>query len=68
VKVGDRVLTTDRFTATVVAISPKRRPSGYLEVVVQYDPGQDGVRLLDIGHYPDRDLTPIPDEEVDDAE
>jgi hypothetical protein len=66
VNVGDRVLTPDRYTATVVAVAPKRHRSGYLPVVVRYDPGQDGISLLDVGNYPDTLLTPIPDEEVDD--
>jgi hypothetical protein len=68
VKPGDRVLTPDRFTGTVVHVAPRRHESGYLPVVVQYDPGQDGLRLLDIGSYPDDLLTPIPDEEVPDRD
>jgi hypothetical protein len=65
-KRGDRVLTPDRFTGTVVAVAPHRSPNGYLHVVVKYDPGQDGATLQNIGSYPDSLLTPIPDEEVDD--
>ena len=65
-KPGDRVLTPDRFTGTVVAVAPKRSRNGYLPVVVKYDPGQDGITLMNIGSYPDTLLTPIPDEEVDD--
>jgi hypothetical protein len=66
IRPGDRVLTTLGYTATVVTVAPKRHESGYLPVVVKYDPGQDGATLANIGVYPDRDLTVIPDEEVDD--
>jgi hypothetical protein len=66
VKVGDRVLTPDRFIGTVIAVAPKRSRNGYLPVIVKYDPGQDGATLLNIGNYPDTVLTAIPDEEVDD--
>jgi hypothetical protein len=68
VKPGDRVLTPDRFTGTVVHVAPRRHESGYLPVIVKYDPGQNGTVVAEIGNYPDTLLTPIPDEEVPDRD
>jgi hypothetical protein len=65
-KRGDRVLTPDRYTGTVVYVAAQRSRNGYLPVIVKYDPGQNGATLANIGNYPDTLLTPIPDEEVDD--
>ena len=67
-KIGDRVLTPDALTGTVLYVAAQRSRSGYLPVIVKYDPGQDGATLLNVGNYPDSVLTPIPDEEVDDYE